>query len=292
MKRLALAAVTLLAILPAARGQTAAQKKATIDYLRGLWQTDGGFAPAEGEKSGLRATVAALRAIHYFSPDRTPAPPGKSPPAFVARCFDKDSGGFADRPGDRPDVPTTAVALMAVKELAMPRATYEGPALKFLGEYVKDFEQIRIAAAGLEAVKKRPPEVEKWLKEIAKLRHADGTFGKGDGVARATGGAAAAVLRLGGKVEHRDAVVKALQAGQRKDGGYGAEGVASDLGSTYRVVRALHMLKAKPDVARCRAFIARCRNEDGGYGVAPDKRSSVAATYYAAIVLHWLDEKK
>jgi len=66
-------------------------------------------------------------------------------------------------------------------------------------------------------------------------------------VARETGGAVAAVLRLGGKVEHPDAVLKAMKDGQRADGGYGKDdSPASDLESTYRVMRSLHMLKRSP----------------------------------------------
>jgi hypothetical protein len=50
------------------------------------------------------------------------------------------------------------------------------------------------------------------------------------------------------------------------------------------------MLKAKPErVDRLRDFIARCRNEDGGYGVAPDQPSNVGGCYYAGIILHWLN---
>jgi hypothetical protein len=100
------------------------------------------------------------------------------------------------------------------------------------------------------------------------------------------------VLRLEGKVKNPDAIVKALNAGQRNDGGFGKAGVkGSDLESSYRVTRAYHMLKAKPEKASAlREFIARCRNADGGYGVEPGQPSTVSATYYASIILHWLGE--
>jgi hypothetical protein len=124
------------------------------------------------------------------------------------------------------------------------------------------------------------------------MRNPDGIYGKGAGQARATGGAVAAVLRLGGKVEHPDNVIKALKAGQRPDGGFGKEGTnRSDLETSYRVARTFHMLKATPDAGRLRQFIASCRNSDGGYGVMPGQPSTTSGTYYAAIILHWLDEK-
>jgi hypothetical protein len=49
------------------------------------------------------------------------------------------------------------------------------------------------------------------------------------------------------------------------------------------------MLKAQPKHAEgVRSFVAKCRNADGGYGVAPAQPSSVNATYYAGSILHWL----
>jgi hypothetical protein len=115
---------------------------------------------------------------------------------------------------------------------------------------------------------------------------------KGAGQARDTGGAVVAVLRLGGKVEHRDKVLEALKAGQRDDGGYGkADAGGSDLETTYRVLRAFHMLEDRPDAEKVRKFVAKCRNEDCGYGVMPGQPSAVGGTYFASIILHWLAEK-
>ena len=57
-------------------------------------------------------------------------------------------------------------------------------------------------------------------------------------------------------------------------------------------MRSLHMLHSQPqDVDRLRAFLDSCHNADGGYGVAKGKTSSVSGTYYAASILHWLNEK-
>jgi prenyltransferase beta subunit len=88
-------------------------------------------------------------------------------------------------------------------------------------------------------------------------------------------------------------VVKTLKAGQRKDGGFGkADAAGSDLETCYRVMRCFVMLKEKPaDVAGLRKFVARCRNADGGYGIAPGQPSGAGPTYFASIVLHWLEGK-
>jgi len=283
--------LALLLVAAPARGQSVEQKKATLAYLQKLQNKDGAFRPTAKEApSSLRATSAALRATRYFG--GTVAHKDECA-AFVKKCFDKKSGGFADAPGGKPDVIVTAVGLMALVELKVPRAAYEGPAIAYLAEHAREFEEVRMAAAGLEAVGRRSERNAAWLKSLAALQNPDGSFGEGGNLSRDTGGGVAAVLRLGGKISKPDAITKGLDAEQRTDGGFGkAKAKSSDLETTYRVVRTYHMLKAKPArVADCRAFVARCRNADGGYGVAPGQPSNVGATYFASIILHWLAEK-
>ena len=265
------------------------QQKAAVAYLQKLQQPDGGFAADAGQtKSGVSATNAAVRALQYMGAEFPNKPACAD---FVKSCFDKDSGGFADQPGGKVTVNTTAVGVLAAAELGVPREAFEAGAVKYLGDNVKTFEESRIAAAAFEALGKRPAQADAWLQEIAKLRNDDGSYGKGDAAARATGSAVAAVLRLGGKVEHPEGAIKAMQAGQRADGGFGEDNApASDLATCYRIMRSLHMLKAPPqDAGRLRAFIDSCRNDDGGYGVAKGKPSSASGTYYAATILHWME---
>jgi prenyltransferase beta subunit len=304
----------LIAVLPAF-AQSDAQKKATIAYLQKLQTEDGGFRfdtrpnpKGKGSPKGravqstLPATTSAYRALKYFGG----APRDREAcTAFVVKCFDKEGGGFGTEPGGKVAWLATAVGIMAVVDMKMPTEPYAEAVTKYLDEHSKSFEEIRLAAASFEALGTQPPHADAWLEQIAKLRNSDGTYGKDGNVARDTGGAVCAVLRLGGKVEQPENVLKALNAGQRKDGGFGQPGTigqrgvldpsgvaGSDLATTYRVVRAFHMLKAKPQGAdRLREFIARCRNEDGGYGVAPGEPSNVSGCYYAGIILHWLDEQ-
>ena len=292
MKRaLPVGGLWLLLVVSPLPAQSDAQKRATIAYLQKLQADDGGFRPDAGAKqSDLPSVNGALRALKYFGGE----PRDRSACIdFVKRCFDKENGGFGTRPGDKAAYRPTAVGIMAVAELKMPLELYAEPVIKYLDENSRTFEEIRLTAASFEALGRRPPHADAWLEQIARLRHPDGTYGKDDGVARDTGGAVCAALRLGGKVEHPENVLKALNAGQRKDGGFGKPGVeTSDPETTYRVMRAFHMLKTQPEGAdRVRAFIARHRNDDGGYGVAPGQPSSVSGTYYAGIILHWLDEK-
>jgi hypothetical protein len=58
-------------------------------------------------------------------------------------------------------------------------------------------------------------------------------------------------------------------------------------------MRAFMMLRERPeDVAKVRAFVSRCRNADGSYSVQPGQAGSVSATYYASMILSWLDTMK
>jgi prenyltransferase beta subunit len=309
MKRagLILAAVAVLSAV--ARGQSLEEKKQTIRAVLALQApvpllevpnlaaSDGAFFPGptkDGKlQASLRATLAAVRVLKYFEGE---LPSREACQVFVAHCRNPYNGGFADHPGGKPDVATTAVGVMAVVDLKMRAQEYRYGVADYLKKHVKTFEDIRIAAAAYESLRdlsEMPEYAAQWLEQIGKLRNIDGTYGKGSGVARATGSAVAAVLRLGGKVEQRDHVVQALRQGQRLDGGFGTEGVAtSDLETSYRVVRTFAMLKEKPDAEKMRSFIARCRNADGLYGVAPGQPSQIGATYYAAIILHWLAQEK
>jgi prenyltransferase beta subunit len=295
MKRFGLSMLGLVVVLAPAYGQTAEQRKATIEYLQALQTQDGGFLPARSKpgeetaaKPSLRATSSALRALKYFGGEpKDPAACGE----FIRRCYDRTTGGFSDQVGGKPDIASTAIGIMAVIEAKLPADTFAPGVVKYLAANAKSFEDIRIAAAGLEAVKQHPKEADDWLAQIVKMRNADGSFGKGDGAARETGGATAAMLRLGAKLDQAATIIKTMKAGQRGDGGFGkANAKESDLESTYRVMRAFYMLKEKPDTDMLRGFLAKCRNDDGGYGVAPGQTSSVSGTYFAAIILHWLTE--
>jgi prenyltransferase beta subunit len=288
-----IASVWLLAS-PLAAQPAKPQDQDTINFISALRNPDGGYAPAPAlpgkqVRSSLRATAAAIRALKYLGGElMAPAATAK----FVESCYDKASGGFGDFPGEAPNVGTTAVGIMTIVELNLPPEPFRNAVVRYLDEHTKTDEEMRIAAAAFEALQLRPPRADAWLRQIAATRNADGTFGTGRGLARATGGTAVMILRLGGKIENRDAVVQAMRAGQRPDGGFGsADRDGSDLESTYRVVRAFAMLKEKPaEAAQLQTFVAKCRAKAGGYGVMPGQPPTAAATYYAAIVSHWLDQ--
>ena len=289
--RTCLAVFTALLLAQPAIAQTADEKKATVTFLSKLQTKEGGYrADPKAEQPTLRGTSACLRAIKYFG--GTPAEAEKCK-KFVLSCQDAQTGGFADRPGGKPDVVLTAIGLMALVELKEPTEKYERRAISFMADNAKGLEEVRMTAAGLEAVGKTSDKNAEWLRRLNVLRNRDGTFGKGPSLARDTGSYVACTLRLGGKVNDPAAVVKKLDAEQRSDGGFGKpDADHSDLETTYRVMRSYHMLKGKPaKLKELRDFVGKCRNSDGGYGVAPGLPSTAGGTYFASIILHWADAK-
>lgn len=286
------AVFVLIATAVLARAQDG--DKQTIEFVQKLQTPDGGFLmkepPPEARLTArptLRATSAAVRALHYLG-GKLLDPKGAA--TFVASCYDEKSGGFADQPSLRPDVTSTAIGLLAIVDLKMPREPYVDGALRYFADNVKSFEDIRIAAAGLEKLDRKSAKHDEWLAAVKKLQNADGTFGKDHGLARDTGGASVVLLRLGETLPKKAAVLKAMRDGQQDNGGFGKGENDADLETTYRVMRCFMMLKEQPTrVEGLRTFVAKCRNEDGGYGIAPGEPSTVPATYFATIVKKWLE---
>lgn len=265
--------------------------QATIRWLRSMQTKDGGFRPApEAEPVGsLRATSAAVRALRRFGGQ--PEDP-QAAAHFVEKCWDEAAGSFADHPGGTGDVILTAVGLMAARELGLPLERYRDKALRYLAERAKEYEEVRMAAAGMEAAGEVPREpAARWLAALQARANPDGTFGQGAEKARATGGTIVAILRLGGEIKDQQRILELLNSQQQSDGGFAqsADG-RSDLETTYRVMRCYHMLRAKP--ARedaLKRWVASCRHHEGGYGIRPGQPPTVGATYFAAMVLSWLN---
>lgn len=271
----------------------------TVRFLLKLHDAgSGGFKADAAARPGLRATSGAVRALKYLGHPVDGAMKDKAA-AFVMSCYDPSTGGFADAPGGKPDVPTTCIGVMAAVELEVPREKFR-KAMDFIQATAKTWEEVRLGAAAVEAwgIGKNPPfDVKPWFEMAqAHVRNAEYPRDPIDGGAREAGSVGAMWLRLADanpetKYNTRK-LHQTLDAGQRPDGGWGKKGAAgSDLETTYRVMRAYHLMDEKPkDVAKLREFIGKCRNADGGYGTKPGEKSGVSGVYYTAIVTKWLDE--
>lgn len=268
-----------------AQAPTPPDKQATVAWLSRLQDSLGGFAADEKDATlpSLPATVSAVRALKYFG---AMPPRGAQIIRFLLSCWNEGESGFAPRPGGKVDVRTTAVALMGLYDLEAAEQHQDmiNKGLAYLGAHVKDYEDVRIAAAALEATKKPVPQIQKWREILDTQPKSDDPK-----QARDIGGIVVARLRLGESAPNSEAILKLLRGGQQPAGAWGKPGAAPDLESTYRVMRAFYMLKAMPDSAALRKFIASCRQPDGGYAVSPGQPATVSAAYYAGIISYWLD---
>lgn len=291
----------LLVLLPSAALAQApdAAKQETIKYLHRMQMPSGGFISGLPQDDvapvpNIRGTSAAVRSLKYLTgqPVKDAVPNVAEVTEFVMSCYDPQTGGFAGTPGVKPDVPTTCIGVMAAVELGVPREKFR-KAMDYIKEHAKTWEEVRLGAAAVEAwgVKDCPFDLKPWLELARKDAAARAPFPPADR-ARDAGSFAAFYLRLGQNVEHREGMLAAIREGRRDDGGWGKPAEkASDMETTYRVMRALVLMKEKPaDAAKLREFIGKCRNDDHGYGVKPGDKSSVSGVYYASIVAKWLDE--
>ncbi len=270
---------------------TEEQKKATVSWIQSVQKENGGFAADKRPKTPatMRATAAALRALKLLAAQPTNK---DSCARFVMSCYNKVLTGYAPQPGGKVDKATTAFGLMAAGELKLPDETYMVRPVIFLCSCVKKIEDIQLTAAAYEAVHSKCELAQDWIVTLQDTQNPDGTFGKGDNPAGVSAAAMVALRRLGGQVRKTEQVLKTLKTSQQSDGGWGKKGAASDLETTYRVIQAMVYFKDKPDSKACLAFVARCRHDDGSYGLRPGDAGSSRATYFAAALLHWLNEKK
>lgn len=288
-----LALLTLMLAPVAAAAQTpvgdAAAADATVAFVLKLYDpATGGFRVKADGKPSLRACNGAVKALKTL---KKPLPDEAKTKAFVMACLDDKTGTFSE-PGQKSDVTINAVGVMIALELGGDRNKIK-PAVESLGKTAKTFEEVRMAAAAVEAwgPKACPFDLEPWDKVV--VAHVMSYEPRSPAVpdrARITGSVTAYYLRLGRPVPEPDYVLRVLSRGQMPDGGYGdGKADASDLETTYRVMRALHLLGAKPaDPEKLKAFIGKCRTPDGGYGVKPGDPATMSGVYYAVLVGNWL----
>ncbi|HSQ56671.1 MAG TPA: hypothetical protein VLM40_13090, partial [Gemmata sp.] len=192
-----------------------------------------------------------------------------------------------------------SIGIMAAAELKIPHEKF-AKAMDYIKENAKEFEEIRLAAAAIEAwgVQECPFDVKEWLKPLFAMANKTVDSNAKDGGARQLASFNATLLRLN-RVANTQ-ILGDLQAGQRDDGGWGKKGEkASDIESTYRVMRCFMLLgRGKQnrsfwqpkDLMAVRKFVDSHRNKDGGYAVKPGDKSSMGGVYYSTIITKWVDE--
>ncbi len=291
--------LALLILLPLAAserglgGEVSADQKATIQFIEGLRDKEtGAFKNTAKDKPSLRATNGAVKALKTLGQKVADI---EKIQKFVLGCYNPKKYGFAE-PGGELDAITNSIGIIVACEVGIDKEKI-GRAPIYLGVTVVKFEEVRLAAAAIEAW-----GLKEWPEKIDALKSAVLNFEKGEfpfekkltGVG-VTGGIAVSKLRFGMDINKGDKTAlleKVLVPSQGKDGGWSKDdATVSDIESTYRVMRALKMLDAKPkDIPQLRKFIASHHNKDGGSAIKPGDPSTISGTYYSVIVSKWLDD--
>lgn len=283
----------LLLVPGFAYGQmTLDEKKAAAEFVISLHDAkSGGYRVDATAEPSLRATSGAVRSLGFLKATKlgVTLPDRLLTSKYVTSHYDSLTGSFKENRSNA-DVTITSIGLIAAAELEIPISLQQSE--KYLRTNAKTFEDVRIAAAAMEIHKLKPKWLDEWITIADSQLNNDGTSGKGTGQARETASVAAMKLRLGYPVANRKRVIEAIVNGQKTDGGWGkADGTNSDLETSYRVMRALHLLKEKPkDSMALTTFLANCRNKDGGYSVVAGGPSTMSGVYYASAINSWLEK--
>ena len=269
---------------------TPAEKKATIAYIESLRDKETGAykVTAEGKPS-LKACNGAVKSLRALGEKVTEI---EKIQKFVLKCCDPKTGAFAE-PDGKPDVTITCIGIIAACEVGIDKKVFP-KAMGYVLENAKTFEEVRIAAAAVEAWGTKGLKLNPLIEVVDKAAESPVNDPQ-DGSAREVAAVAVSSLRF----EHAIAdfvrdlfLTSVLEPGQCADGGWRKKGEkASDIETTYRVMRAFKMLDSKPkDRAQLQKFTASHRNKDGGYATVPGGPSSMSGVYYSLIITKWVGE--
>jgi hypothetical protein len=260
------------------------ERAKTLTYLHGLGRKDGGYADQiDNARSGLQHTASVCRALRLL--DGQLADP-RATLAFVHRCFDPRSGGFCERPGARPTVLCTALALIVLRCLQDRGGLAERlrAAVAFLArEAHSAMDHFMVVAAHEEAQLPVPPPLSS-LDFFRSGRQPDGTFGDSAFANAIAGGA---LLRGRGRLPHPAPIVARLLRAQTAEGGFADHSGPADLLTTYAATHALVLLDRAPDLAGLRRSLMGLRRHDGGFAMRAGAGASAGATYQALAVRAW-----
>jgi len=284
-------ALFALLLLPTlAFAQTAEEKKATIQFIEGLRDKESGaFKNTANDKPSLRACNGAVKSLKALG---VKAADIEKIQKFILGCYDEKTGAFAE-PGGKPDVTITSIGVIVACEVSIDHKDFP-KAMEYVLANAKVFEEVRIAAAAVEAWGAKGLKLNSLIDVVDKAAQAP-VEDPQDGSAREVAAVAVSSLRFEHAIPDfvRDLfLTSVLVPGQCDDGGWRKKSEkTSDIESTYRVMRAFKMLDAKPkNIPQLEKFLVSHRNKDGGYATKPGDPSSMSGVYSAVILSKWLGE--
>jgi len=281
-----LLALPLVLVPVTARADDAADKAATVKYVLSLQDAEtGAFKVTADGKPSLRACNGGVKVLRALGAE---VPMLDKLKAFATKCYDAKAGCFTE-PDGKPDVAINAVGILVIAELGLKKSDFAG-AMTYLKENAKTWEDVRIAAAAVEAwgLKECPFPLDDWDKLAMKTHFASpiNPIHQGEVLAFK--------LRLGLKPFDNTTKFMVVLSTKSKGGWGKPDSETADLETTYRMMRAVYYSKLADrnfnyeSGFKTAAFLKSCRNPDGGCGVTPDAPSTLSGTYYAVMIEKWL----
>ena len=290
-------AILILLLLPLSASErglggevSAEEKKATIRFIESLRDKEtGAYKVTADGKPSLRACNGAVKSLKALGEKVTEIEKIRK---FVLSCYDPKTGAFAE-PDGKPDATIASIGIIVAGEVGVAKTDFS-KAMAYVLANAKTFEEVRIAAAAVEAWGAKGLKLNPLVDVVDTAAQAP-VENPQDGSARDVAAIAVSSLRFEHPIPDfaRDLfLTSVLKPGQCDDGGWRKKGEkASDIESTYRVMRAFKMLDAKPkDIPTLKKFIASHRNKDGGSATKPGEPSSMSGVYYSVIISKWLDD--
>ncbi len=267
----------------------------TAQYLASLRVATGGYATQLGSSPTLAATFQARKALKVLG---VKAVQPELDTAFVRKCVEPGTNYFVTRPGEKSTVMTSAGGIMTAVAVGLGDVADFKPVLEAnsrrLQLEAKSYEEIRLSAAAFEALGEEPRVRREWIHQLRKTQGNDGGYGPENSRLRDTGGVIAAFLRLGETIPDREKQVylEYFLESQKHGGGFGMTvDSPSDMDSTYKVGRAIWLMRESPNVQKLTAFLKKCHTANGGFADRPGDEPTLSDTYKAVLVSSWLKEK-
>lgn len=268
---------------------TAQEKEKAILFLQLLQQQDGGYAgQLSNPVSKLQDTLSSIKALKLL--DSAPANVSKTV-EFLYSCYDNKSGSFADQPGNKVSVFSTASALIALQDLETKDLLKEvlPMAMEFIADNATSPADHFMRIAAFEECKLPPPAPKEAISFFYSIRQKDGSFGDSTFLNAIS---CAAILRAGEKIENTQSIVQTILNAQHSDGSFHGENGETDLMTTYAAMRTLVLLDVPPNLSALKEYLFSLHHEQGGFGVKPNDPASAGGTYQVISIFKWIEEFK
>lgn len=266
------------------------QKQQTLAFFHTLEKEHAGFSNTSDGLILPQPTLSVLKSYEFFGrcyekPDELLV--------YIQGLFDEPTGGFKDPIHQKVTVFSTAVALLALKQIASVDyfKACSLSAMTFMHNYARIREEhfMLIGVCDECHLTFQPKNSIEFFK---KQEDENGLFG--DSVLN-NAICASALLRIGESLKNPSAVGNLLLSAQTKEGGFAdfqqndlaKNTVKADLWTSYCVMRFLDLMRLRPNRLSLQTWILKHQNISGGFS-DDGTEGNANSTYQCLSILEWI----